>query len=110
MRQVAGQVVRRLATRIGHGDLHVDLGAPGGNLVGLALHFVELVGEHLERNRPVGNRIQHHSREALVVGHACLPHERGIGRESLDIRPAVHLEHARQIRSIGKDLDRQLFN
>ena len=51
--QVRDQRGRGLPSRVGDGDLHEDVVAPGGDQTGLAAHFVELVGEHLEGDRLV---------------------------------------------------------
>ena len=45
-----------LALGIGDGNLDVDVLAPGRDLARLLLHLVEVVGEHLERDRTVRNR------------------------------------------------------
>ncbi len=76
VRQTVDEVVRWHAPGVGDRDLHVDVRAPGRDLARLPLHLVELVGEDLERDRPIGNGREDLLGEAPVVGDAGLPHQR----------------------------------
>jgi len=48
MRKAMNQIVGRFATRVGDGNLHVDVLAPRGDLASLPFHLSELVGEHFK--------------------------------------------------------------
>ena len=78
----AHQVEARAPVGVGDRDLHVDVVAPGRDLARLALHLVEVVGEDLERDRPVGDDLEHLAGERLVVVDARLAHQRRVGREA----------------------------
>ena len=68
----------------------------------------EIVGEDLERDRPVGDRGQHLAREGLVVGDAGLSHQRRIGGEPLDQRVSRHLDDAVVVGTVGENLDLEI--
>src|SRR5207302_10749801 len=65
------------------------------------------VREHLERDRPVRDRGEHLACEAAVIADSRLAHQRWIRRKALDVRLAIQLEHARQIRAVCENLDGQ---
>ena len=83
MRKPADQVEGGLAARVGDRNLDVDVLAPGRDEPGLPLHLVELVGEHLERDRTVGDGGENVARESCVIGDSGLAHQRGVGGEAL---------------------------
>src|ERR1700733_12122452 len=53
VRELPDQIERWLASGIGHWYLDVDVLTPTSDLVCLPGHFTEVIGEDLERNRPV---------------------------------------------------------
>ena len=104
------EVVRRLAAGVGDRNLDVDVRPPRRDLPRLPLHFVEFVGEDLERDGPVGDRFEDLAREAAVVADARLAHEGRVGGEAFDERLAVHLQHAGFVRPVGKQLHLQIID
>ena len=62
----------KFALGVGHRNLDIDVVAPRGDLARLLFHGGKVVGEHLERNRPIGNGFEHVERERFVVGDAGL--------------------------------------
>jgi hypothetical protein len=105
----AGKALNERAARfglaIGDGDLHVDVLAPGGDFVGLAFHFGEVVGKDLEGNGFVGDDFEDVFGESAVVRDSGLAHEGGVGGEAGDVGLAGHFEHAGFVGAIGEDLD-----
>ena len=84
--QRADELARRLPLGVGDRDLHVHVRPPGRNRARLLGHSGNIVGEHLERDRPVGDRVQHLAGESLVVADPGFSHQRRIGGEPLDHR------------------------
>ena len=97
-----------MTTGVGDRNFHVDIFTPSGNDAGLLRHFVELVGEDFEGNRPVGNGCQNLAGERTIVGEAGLAHERGIRRESFDDRIGIKPQHTGLVRAVGKYLHVQI--
>ncbi len=97
-----------IVARIGHGNLHVDVGAPGRDGPRLARHFIEVIGKDLERNGSIGNRGQNLAPERLVIGHPGLSCETRVGRETLHQRIAAQLHDTVEISTISKNLDPEL--
>jgi hypothetical protein len=94
-----------LATRVGDGDFHVDVVAPGSNPQGLLLHLVEVVGENFEGKGPVGNRMRQVAAEGFVVGDAGLPHQGRVGGKAADPGIPGQIENRLLVGAIGENLD-----
>src|SRR5262249_38753231 len=103
MREAMNQIVCGLASGVRNGNLHVDVLAPRGNLDRLALHFRELVREHLERDRTVRHSRDYLFGELAVVRDAGLPHARRVPREPLYVRLAIKRHHAIELRAVAED-------
>ncbi len=99
----------RLAARRRHRDLGVDVLAPRRDQPRLRDHFRNVVGDHLERDVPVGNRRDEFPRIGDVVGHACLLQQRRIGREAGNPRVPGHGDDLRLVGAVGEQLDFQGF-
>ena len=105
----AHRLEHRLAARRRHRNLGVDVLAPRRDQPRLRDHLRNVVGDHLERDVPVGNRRDQFPRVGDVVGHACLLQQRRIGRETGNPRILGHGDDLRLVGAVGEKLDFQGF-
>ena len=77
---------------------------PRGDLQRLLVHDVDVVGEHLERDRPVSHQLDDITGERFVVGDTGCAHQGGIGRESADQRIGAEAHDPGPIGTVGEDL------
>jgi len=86
-------------------ELDVNVRSPGRDLERLPLHLVEIVGKHLERDRPIRNDLQNLQRKGLIVNDPSLAHECRIGREALDPGLCGQTLYGFKVGAVGENLD-----
>ena len=110
LRQLSHQRNRTFPLGVGDWYFHRDMLSPSCDTTRLPFHFGEIVGENLERDRPIRDRDDHLACKCFVSGNARLAHQGRVGRKSLDERVGIHFKHAGLVSAVGKNLHVELVD